>query len=461
MCTFRLSIIIFHCTFLLFSYAWAGTYVTPVSDRLIAQTQFPSIGNPKHQQVFFAANHDLSSPSRRSENEGLDRENEEPFTFTSELWDELQGGMVWRLNLIVFGIHQGPTNSLINPNNALDIPRHELGFRFRPDFKLFFRRLELGVNPRWSFLWDHWLEGNRAGRNELDQEVFVNEWIARVRLMDELFVSHGRNNLQWGPSYLISSSNPFNVNNGRNNPKFQVGGLDYAQLVWIPSDEWTFSFIANIAEGRTTTLIPNLNQTVQGPSGGFEKVYALKIDFTGTGKYASLIPSIDENGFGEIGFLGGWTLSDAFFIYGEGRLKDGLNKTQLLGGASYTFEAGPTVVIEYFRNENGCTREPFALCFFPGLEKIDSKDVLFRRNYFLLQYSDTHLYDDFNVFFRYFGTPDDNSHRLITNLEYEAMDSAVLFLIPTVNIGGGRNGTSKSDRISSYVWCGIDLLGPP
>lgn len=439
---------------LAFSPVLAETYITPMSDRLIALTEFSSPGFPHQSSHLIMVNKEKSLQTSPVEHDS-NLKNGDPFLFSSELWDELQGGMVWRLNLIVFGIHQGPTNSLINPNNTLDIPRHELGFRFRPDFKLFFRRLELGVNPRWSFLWDHWLEGNRAGRNELDQEVFVNEWIARVRLMDELFISYGRNNLQWGPSYLISSSNPFNVNNGRNNPKFQVGGLDYAQLVWIPSDEWTFSFIANMAEGRTTTLIPNLNQTVQGPSGGFEKVYALKIDFTGIGKYASLIPSIDENGFGEIGFLGGWTLSDAFFIYGEGRLKDGLNKTQLLGGASYTFEAGPTVVIEYFRNENGCTREPFALCFFPGLEKIDSKDVLFRRNYFLLQYSDTHLYDDFNVFFRYFGTPDDNSHRLITNLEYEAMDSAVLFLIPTVNIGGEE--TELRSLIEFQVMFGVEL----
>lgn len=437
-----------------FSGVLAETYVTPLSDRLIARTNHPHFGfQPSSPYLMMAQNeHRINGTPLKIES---DIDDGEAFLFSSELWDELQGGMVWRLNLLVYGIHQGPTNSLINPNNTLDIARHQLGFRFRPDFKLFFRRLELGVNPRYTFQWDQWLEGNRAGRNELDQEVFVNEWIARVRLMDELFISYGRNNLQWGPSYLISSSNPFNVNNGRNNPKFQVGGLDYAQLVWIPSNEWTFSFIANIAEGRTTTLIPNLNQTVQGPSGGFEKVYALKIDFTGTGKYASLIPSIDENGFGEIGFLGGWTLSDAFFIYGEGRLKDGLNKTQLLGGASYTFEAGPTVVVEYFRNENGCTREPFALCFFPGLEEIDSKDVLFRRNYFLLQYTDTHIYDDFNIFFRYFGTPDDNSHRLITNLEYEATNSAVFFLIPTVNIGDEE--TELRSLIEFQVMLGVEL----
>ncbi len=454
MVIFRLAVLIISY-FLIFSFSGvlAETYVTPISDRLITLTQFSLPEYQKNPHLLLASNNDHLEQPSLSESQAIEGEGE-PFQFSSELWDELQGGMVWRLNLIVFGIHQGPTNSLINPNNALDIPRHELGFRFRPDFKLYFRRLELGVNPRWSFLWDQWLEGNRDGRNELDQEVFVNEWIARVRLMDELFISYGRNNLQWGPSYLISSSNPFNVNNGRNNPKFQVGGLDYAQLVWIPSDEWTFSFIANIAEGRTTTLIPNLNQTVQGPSGGFEKVYALKFDFTGTGKYASLIPSIDENGFGEIGFLGGWTLSDAFFIYGEGRIKDGLNKTQLLGGASYTFEAGPTVVIEYFRNENGCTREPFALCFFPGLEEIDSKDVLFRRNYFLLQYTDTQIYDDFNVLFRYFGTPDDNSHRLITNLEYEATDSAVFFLIPTVNIGGEE--TELRSLIEFQVMLGME-----
>lgn len=100
-----------------------------------------------------------------------------------------------------------------------------------------------------------------------------------------------------------------------------------------------------------------------------------------------------------------------------------------------TLEVGPTVVMEFFRNENGCTREPFALCFLPGAEDFDSNDLLFRRNYFLAQYTHAHIADVFNVFFRYFGTPDDNSHRLIGSVEYEATNSAVLFLIPTVNLG--------------------------
>lgn len=451
----RLYIIVFTHLFLFSPLIVSGeTYVTPISDRLFALTKFPSSEFCGPASFILAAN--TESPTHTQPlKEDLRVEEGEAFQLSSEMWDELQSGWFWRANLVTFGISQGPTNSLINPNNTLDIARHELGFRFRPDFKLFFRRLELGLNPRWSFLWEEWQEGSRSGRNELDQEIFVNEWLARIRLLDELFISYGRENLQWGPSYLISSSNPFNTNNGRNNPKFQVGGLDYAKLVWIPNDTWTFSFIANLAEGRTTTLIPNLNQTAQGTSGAFEKVYAIKIDFTPTEKYFSVIPSLDENGNGEVGFFGGWTVSDAFLLYGEGRLKEGFNKTQLLAGGSYTFEAGPTLVIEYFRNENGCTRDPFALCFLPGLEDIDSKDLLFRRNYFLAQYTDTHIADVINIFFRYFGSPDDNSHRLIGSFEYEATDSTVLFLIPTVNFGGKE--TELRSLLEYQVMMGVEL----
>ena len=137
--------------------------------------------------------------------------------------------------------------------------------------------------------------------------MYVNEWLVRLKARDNLFVSYGRENLQWGPSFLFSPSNPFFQDNGRSNPFLEVPGMDFARVVWIPHSLWTASFIVNMDEGRNTLLGPD----------PFEKIYALKIDYTGRENYASIILS-QKDYKKSMGFFGGWTVSDAFLVYGEG-----------------------------------------------------------------------------------------------------------------------------------------------
>ncbi len=94
-----------------------------------------------------------------------------------------------------------------------------------------------------------------------------------------------------GPAFLISPSNPFIKDNGRDNPKTEVGGLTYARLLWIPYASWSASFIANIDDGAHTFFNP------------FYKKYAVKIDYTGFEKYGSVIFSHEESGHDLVGFL--------------------------------------------------------------------------------------------------------------------------------------------------------------
>ena len=95
----------------------------------------------------------------------------------------------------------------------------------------------------------------------------------------------------------------------------------------------------------------------------FEKTYALKIDYTGRENYASAILSYREGSKISLGFFGGWTVSDAILLYGEGVITQGTEalypqqdsspfgasmrelhhddhaiKPVLLIGGSYTFE---------------------------------------------------------------------------------------------------------------------------
>jgi LysM repeat protein len=356
------------------------------------------------------------------------------------LLEELRDGFSARIEILGFGLIQKPVDSPLNPDNIVEIPRYQTEVDLRPDFNLTFRRLELGLKPRFELKWREWDQGRRKG-NEGDEETYIHEGFARYRVIDPLIVSYGRENLQWGPSYLFSASNPFNRDNGRNNPKLEVPALDYGRLLWLPTDQWTLSFIANTTKGRQKLIRD------------FERGYAIKIDYSDAGKYLTFIPSYREDGEFKFGFYGGWTVSDALLLHAEGSFSDHIDETDILVGGSYTFASGPTIVAEYFRNQNGCTRKPFHRCFLPfdtaqagileepltlqtslgwARRQAKSPDILFRRNYLLLQYNHTRIRNTINLIVRWIHNIDDHSNRIVNILEYELGEHTRLFAIGNI-----------------------------
>ncbi len=345
-----------------------------------------------------------------------------PFqTDESALLKELREGFDWRLRVLGFGIVQQPRNSDLNPDNVLQINRYQAELDIRPDLGLKFRKVELSVKPRFDFDWKRWEDGVRSGESDYDYDIYVNEWLARYMLTEELFASYGRENLQWGPSYLISPSNPFNKDNGRNNPMIEVPGLDYARMVWIPSPKFSASFIANTDEGQMDFLR------------GFEKTYAFKFDYTGHKKYFSVIPSYRESDEFRIGFFGGWAASDALLLHIEGSASDSEDGSVLVGG-SYTLRLGPTLTLEYYYNGAGCT-DSIRNCF-PPFNDSSFDDVLIRKNYILVQAFDTRIRNVFNVILRWIGDLDDGSSRSVGIVEYELNNHAKLFAVGDYFSGG-------------------------
>jgi hypothetical protein len=355
---------------------------------------------------------------------------EEP-TSLEKLRDELSKGFASRVALLGFGNAAQPVDSDLNPNNNLQIPRYQLALDLRPDLSLNFRQLDLSVKPRFELRWRKWEDGVREGDSTTDVPVFVQEWLARYRLIDQLFVSYGRENLQWGPSYLLSPSNPFNRDNGQNNPRLEVPGLGYGRVVWIQSSNWTVSFIANTNKGRTDLIRD------------FQKTYAIKLDYTTEKKYFSLIPSLQEDEKLRVGFFGGWTVSDALLLHMEGTLVPAeIGDSAILIGGAYTLELGPTIAVEFYHNGAGCTLENIALCFRLGfVSPKPPADPLFRTNYLLLQYAHSRIWDTtFSLTLRWIRDLDDSSDRIIGIFEYDLNDHTQLFAI--VN---GDTGTKNSE----------------
>jgi hypothetical protein len=392
------------------------------------------------------------------------------------------------LRILASGVIQEPTDSSQNPgNNFLQIPRYLADLEIRPDLRLNIDLLELSIKPRMRLDYSVWREGLRNGKAEWNADWFINEWLARWKVFQNLFLSYGRENLQWGPSFLFSPSNPFFQDNGRRNPYVEVPGMDFGRLVWIPESSWTLSFIANTDEGQNKSHgLDPFEKIFFAPNGlaPFERTYALKADYTGRENYGSVILSYREGSKISFGFFGGWTISDAVVLYGEGVITQGSDalyskkdsspfgasmqkfhkndstiKPILLIGGSYTFAGSGTLCLEYTYNSPGYSnseadnyyslrRRAAEAISLGGLVSALGQKTLgqtavtglrfLRKNYALLQYTQTNIRNKIDLTLRWTQNLNDGSGQFTTVVSYSLGNHLELFSVGTV-MAGGRN----------------------
>lgn len=322
-----------------------------------------------------------------------------------------------RINAVAFGVIQElEDNSTLNLGNRLGLPQYRAEINLRPDFSLSTENLEVGFKPRFNVQYNQLTDGITGEQSNTDTDAFVNEWLLRYKLNSKLFISYGRENLQWGPSSLISASSPFNDNNGRDNPRLEIPGQDYAKAIWIPSNQLSISLIANIDEGRRKT------------SNNFNKTYAAKIDYTGDEFYAGLIPSYKEGEKERLGWYMNKSVTDALLLHAEGSLLGSKQNRSLLVGGSYTLEDGGTVSLEFLNQQGGCDFSDFHFCF-SNTTTAGSNRKLIRDKYALIQYSKNQVGDMFNITLRGTHGLDDSSSKITAFLEYEINDNAQLFFV--------------------------------
>lgn len=382
------------------------------------------------------------------------------------LADELGQGLYTRFNLFGFGVY----NDLSKPQSDLNlagIARTLYQLEFRPDFSLALRNVEFGIKPRFSLMRRETdaTFGQFTDHSENWHKAYINEAYLRYRFGDRLTAIYSRENLQWGPASLVSASNPFNPNNGKNNPNIELPGLDYVRLVFIPGPAWTVSLIANTGAGRygkedgfspvantgalgvavnIIGLVSRYIDVITGKplaSDVFQKTYAAKLDYTGERHYASVIASHREHDANRLGGFIGWNATEALLLYAEGSVATTLSGSRnqprdrrLLAGASYTLQSGGTLSGEFFRNNAGCTREPIILC--ADTFRVQPQLPLLRRRYAMLQFVDTKILGNTNVLLRTIRNLDDRSWQASLNLEYELGEHWQLYLTPTRSRGG-------------------------
>ncbi|ESP62731.1 hypothetical protein SMITH_452 [Smithella sp. ME-1] len=393
------------------------------------------------------------------------------------------------LRILTYGIVQEPAKTSQNPNNDfLQYPQYVAVAEVRPDFRFDSKFLELAIKPRAKFDFKSWQEGIREYETEWNDDWYVNEWLIRFKILDRVFASYGRENLQWGPSFLFSPSNPFFYDNGRSNPFMEVPGMDFGRVVFIPHRLWTISLMVNIDEGRNIIIGPD----------PFEKIYAVKIDYTGRENYASLIVSQKDHRK-TLGFFGGWTVSDALLLYAEGSMQRGSDalypqkdesplgvsmskihqgdmdvKPIILVGGSYTLEESGTFSLEYVYNMPGYNgedtdtyftlRRDAATAFEAGgssgilgqavLSQTANPGLRFlRRNYMMLQYNQTNIRNKLDVTFRWTQNIDDGSAQFLGLMSYSLGDHWELFSSGIVNAGPGD--TEYGSTLSYQLMFGV------
>jgi hypothetical protein len=419
---------------------------------------------------------------------GMANENTKEDSSTTFAWIKkaVAEHVAFDLRILTYSTIQEPANSSQNPeNDFLQMPHYLADLEIRPDLRLTIDPLELSVKPRMRLEFSYWQEGNRKGESEWVDDWYINEWLARLKLLQNLFISYGRENLQWGPSYLYSPSNPFFRDNGRRNPYLEVPGMDFGRVVWIPGSSWTISFIANTDEGRNE---------ITGPV-PFEKTYALKLDYTGRENYASAILSYREGSKIAGGFFGGWTVSDAILLYGEGAITQGSEalypqqdsspfgasmqalhrdshaiKPALLIGGSYTFATNGTLTLEYTYYGPGYSaaeadryyslRDKAAEAIRSGgllsplgqmtLGQTASTGLRFlRKNYAMIQYTQTNIKDKIDLTARWTQNLDDGSGQFTGLVTYYLGNHTELFSVGTVMEG---RKDSEFGSLMDYQW---------
>lgn len=382
--------------------------------------------------------------------------------------DENGGGMRKdaSLRFVAYSWYGKPSETGANPGNmTLNLPYRGANAEARLDLTLEGGPLLLWARPRATADAESWNSGRDRGECRTETDFVLIEGGARLKLHERLFLTAGRENLQWGPAQLTSPSNPFFPMNTRDNPMREMGGMDFVRAVWVPGGGFSVSLLANAGPGEAPS-----------PPAGWRPSRALKIDWTGTEAGGGLMARSGEGVEESVGAYGQWTASDALLLYGDAgisfgnrlpypvadkspvggrfeyKLEDGRKPlADWLIGGSYTTLAGPSIYLEYLRNQAGYDPGEADLLFQMAgklgrlFERgfavpagaLPTPGGFLGRNYLMLQLYDGQTVKDTSLILRLTASLDDKSAAIGLYADHALSDRWRVYAHGTVLTGGG------------------------
>ncbi|MEW6445861.1 MAG: hypothetical protein AB1479_07480 [Pseudomonadota bacterium] len=382
-------------------------------------------------------------------------------------------------------------DSSININNdLLGIEKSALEAQIKADFELKREIFSLTMKPRYRHQ-TLWLEEGFNGSSSKRQDrLFINEWSLDIKPDPSVVIGYGREVRQWGPSLFMNLSNPFLLDNGRNNPYQELGGTDFLRIAHLPSYNLSYSLIANVSRGEA-----------EARPDGFKQTYALQTEYSGVDFSLGGILSKRVENNPRLGLYGQWTANEAVILYGElstgsgrtgcyihddasspieltfecGQQKSSKLYTNWLTGASYTLLGGGTINLEYAHYAEGYSSDEFnqltllnqslqgyilggnanadlasylvARSTSPGLQHL-------RQNYLFFSYIHNNIINQVDINLRYALGIDDGSSQIIGILDWYVRDDMKLFVLGSKSLGP-KNGEFKY-FIKSQLYVGFE-----
>lgn len=402
----------------------------------------------------------------------------------SDQWRIFREHLKLNVQALTFMTENGMIDSsLLNPGNRLAaLPAANGTLELRPDFRWTGRKFTLIAKPRFGGVI------NAGGTQSSSTAIFMQEWALRVTPVRGLTLSYGREVLQWGPSMSISPSNPFFLENGRDNPIREIGGADFVRAIYSPNTKYSVSYIWNTGAGRS-----------QQAAVAFRRTQALKFDYTPSFGSASFIFSKKDGAPPRFGGFFQITASNALLLYAEGVVhrgsealypyqdatgatwqmapvkndSDHIYSTSVVG-AAYTLRSGATLTAEYISNRDGYSNleanryfqlgEANSQLLTSGRSQSETAAAtltaalnpglpLLRRNYFSVQFLRTNYHQRADLMIRYTANLDDGGGTLAAYATFNCTDRIQLFLAGMVDHGGSR--TEAGRLIGHQVMTGI------
>ncbi len=371
-----------------------------------------------------------------------------------------------------------PELSSQNPDNEfLELYRYQARVELRPDIKFIGTHYQLMLKPRLSY--DYWWHKVGAAEESGDSQgdIYLNEGMIQFEITPDAFIVYGRENLQWGPSYLRTPSNPFFRDNGQDNPKKEIEGKDFFKVIYLPNDWFTMSIIGLLEPGGMKSETAPIETD-------FRRQNALKLDLLGVNYNASLILSRQDGGNEFVGGHAQGTVTDAVLIYfdaavyrGHTALYPRLDSSHPLGGdfvrqydnntkqyfigvtgISYTLENSATLSLEYLYNGIGYNDSEAEAYYFLRQNAADNihsafSDLaranlgasldpglkLLRRHYLFLQYALNEMGEKLSYTLRWTLNMDDHSDMFTLITEYAYNDYLEFFVIGDINQGSSNS----------------------
>ena len=385
-------------------------------------------------------------------------------------------------------VETGPTS--INPNNTVaDLSQNLLSLNLRGDFKAKWGWLEGSWGPRGlinATLSDFNTEARRLGY--FNWELYSQFAKLKTSFGQHLYVIGGRYRTDWGPSTFVNPSNPFVIETGRVNPKIEAPPRDFIQVNYA-LDSWELGLIANVGPGEESFF--------RSPFFTFSRTYAAILDYYGQSQNLSFILSGDESGHRRVAGYGQKSLSNSVVTWVDASLEQGIHlfipsqDTSLIrwkmeddenrnaelfhaavAGLSYTTMLGPTISMEYYRNDKGYDQNEakryydmiagsaayrFDLLALLGRRNlgraINVGQPFLRRNYLFFQVGQTDVWSQFDYNVRYIQNLDDGGGQISSVCEWNLANRWQIFLVGL--LGGGDSHTEFGRFLNGQLMTGF------